>query len=461
MPSYPEEFAIWLWEHKFFQSTEFRAENGQTIRLIYRGSRNYDAGPDFKNVTIEIDSKIQSGNLEIHINASDWYTHGHHEDPAYNKVLLHAVLNSNNSESQSQLENGLNVPIVNLAALLKESPDRLYQKYLQIRQLPQSACAISKLPFDEIHTKLDRAGAARLTLKGLAFRELRMFNSWDQILYLGIMEALGYSKNREAFRKLATYLPIEFIFREMRATPPADAEIKIQGLLFGAAGLLPAQQVRPQEIVNSTVRSFTFSLERIWDDFRHRIGIRPMQSTEWKFFRLRPQNFPTRRLAGMCSLLLGLYETGIYNSCLKIFSGLPDDFETINNELEKLFICPATGFWKDHYQFNEATSTHWQRKFPNLIGADRAKDIVINVLFPVFLLSAHERNDGRLEAAVKETYRRFPLLADNTIVREMVKKIFPDSRNRHKINNAQKQQGVIYLSKNFCNENKCQDCLTF
>jgi hypothetical protein len=465
MSNYPEEFAIWLWENKYLQSSTFKTLDGQKIRLIFRGSRNHDSGPDFQNVTIEQNHQIRSGYIEIHIDSHDWYTHGHHTDPVYNQVILHLVLNPTHSEQNSQCENGLSVPIVNLAQYLPESMDHLFAKYSKlqnIHQMPDTACPTSKLSELEILNKLDQAGAARMTLKALAFRELRMFNSWDQILYTGMMEALGYSKNREAFRKLATHLPIEFIFRELRATPPADIELKIQGLLFGAAGLLPFQNRQTQEIVNPEIKSYALCLESIWNDFRHRIGIRPMQASEWKFFRLRPQNFPTRRLAGMCYLQQRFYEAGIFNNILRIFSGLHDDIELISVELEKLLLCKGKGFWEDHYHFEETGTNTWRHKKNNLIGADRARDLVVNVILPVFLLSAHERNDGRIEALVKESYRRYPLLSENSITREMKQKLFPGSRKRNKwINSAQKQQGLIYLHKNYCHENKCQQCLAF
>ena len=51
-----------------------------------------DAGPDFRDAVIAFPTgKLSTGDVEIHVRASDWYRHGHHNDPEYDRVILHAV----------------------------------------------------------------------------------------------------------------------------------------------------------------------------------------------------------------------------------------------------------------------------------------------------------------------------------------------------------------------------------
>jgi len=200
-------------------------------------------------------------------------------------------------------------------------------------------------------------------------------------------------------------------------------------------------------------------LEIIWEDFKHRIGLKAMHPNEWQFFRLRPQNFPTRRLAGMAALLQHFYLEGFFSNFMRIFNGLGDDLDAINAELANMLVTPTYSFWLEHYRFDN-TPVHGPKS--NLIGLDRAQDIVINVIFPLFLLCANEQGDGRLETLVKACYRRFSGLSDNFITRDMIKKLFPNQKNRVKwINTAQKQQGLIYIYKNYCTKKKCRDCLEF
>ncbi len=462
LKTYSEDFVIWLWENKYFNFNELKTVNGEQYHLIYRGERNIDTGPDFQFVTIERQNQMLHGSLEIHVDPADWYQHGHHQNSMYNQVILHVVIQNQKGDTSSEREDGIRIPIVNLADNLIEPIETLHERFLEIQRQfegEKNSCLLAAKDSVEILNSIEKAGAARLVLKGLAFRELRLFKSWDQILHAGIMEALGYSKNQVPFRKLANILPIEFIFRELRATPPADILLKVQGLLIGAAGLLPAQE-QPAGIINDpTIKAFSTELEIIWEDFKHRIGLKAMHPNEWQFFRLRPQNFPTRRLAGMAALLQHFYLEGFFSNFMRIFNGLGDDLDAINAELANMLVTPTYNFWLEHYRFDN-TPIHGPKS--NLIGHDRAEDIVINVIFPLFLLCANEQGDGRLETLVKACYRRFPGLSDNFITREMIKKLFPNQKNRTKwINTAQKQQGLIYIYKNYCIKKKCRDCLEF
>ncbi len=463
--AYSEDFIIWLWENKALQTQPLTAIDGRQFRIIYRGERNLDAGPDFVNVTLEQDQQLLHGCIEVHVESGDWYLHGHQTDAVYNQVVLHLVLNHAGAPPETRREDGVVVPIVLVTPHLTEPLPTLlprFQKWQQFLSANKPACLQPDMQPDWILARLDRAGAARLTLKALAYRDLRLCNTWDQILYIGIMEALGYSKNQIPFRKLAGHLPIEFILREIRSAPKAEIEIKIQGLLFGAAGLLPRQNPNFTPVPDGETQAFYSQLESVWEEFRHRIGLHSMHPEEWKFFRLRPQNFPTHRLAGMSRLLIKFYESGLFVNLLRVFTGLNDAIDSINRELELLLICESFGFWENHYRFESTRQRESRKPKINLIGSDRAGEVIINVIFPLFLLCAHERGDGRLEAIVKECYRRYPPLAENSITREMTRKLFPTTKNRSRwVSTAQKQQGLIYLYKNYCSRKKCLECYEF
>ncbi len=57
---------------------------------------------------------------------------------------------------------------------------------------------------------------------------------WDQVLYEGIVEGMGYAKNRVPFRALSHNLRLEML----RQCTITDSQT-MMALLFGAAGLLP------------------------------------------------------------------------------------------------------------------------------------------------------------------------------------------------------------------------------
>lgn len=461
--NFNEDFAIWLWENKHLATNEFKLSTGSSCRLIFRGTRNQDSGPDFVNATLELNGEIRSGAVEVHLDAADWYQHNHQYDPAYNQVILHVVLENSRPKQNTRREDGLDVPILFLSTYLSQPVEKLHQDFRKLTLAPEEmpACLLSLESPPQILRKLEEAGAARLTLKGLAFRELRLYNSWDQILYTGMMEALGYSKNQIPFRKLAQHLPVEFIFRELSSLTDSPPE-KIQGLLFGAAGLLPAQKISEAKRLNPEIQKFTDKLAAVWGDFHHRIGLRPMSAEEWRFFRLRPPNFPTRRLAGMSALLVRFSREGILKHFLRIFHSLGSRLDEINRELERSLVVPAFDFWLSHYHFESVRASGGITRQTNLIGTTRAREMVVNILFPVFLLCAHETGDGELESTVKACYRRFPPLTENVITRKMNARLFPEIRTRKKfVNTAQKQQGLIYVYKTFCQNSDCAGCRAF
>ena len=89
-----EELLQFIWKHELFNRKDMRTICGKNLEIYRPGEENYHAGPDFFNALIRVDQLFWAGNVEIHTDASDWIKHGHHEDPAYDNVILHVVGNS-------------------------------------------------------------------------------------------------------------------------------------------------------------------------------------------------------------------------------------------------------------------------------------------------------------------------------------------------------------------------------
>ena len=88
-----EDFLHYIWKKQLFDKTDLFTINGEKIQIIGVGEHNTNAGPDFLNAKIKIEGLIWVGNVEIHINSSDWHKHKHQNDKAYNNVILHLVYN--------------------------------------------------------------------------------------------------------------------------------------------------------------------------------------------------------------------------------------------------------------------------------------------------------------------------------------------------------------------------------
>ena len=77
-----------------------------------------------------------------------------------------------------------------------------------------------------------------------------------QLLYEGVMEALGYARNRKPFRELAQRVPFAQLM--------GKSDEEIQAVLFGVAGLLPSQSQSQIEWHGSD-KVFIKRLEAFWE----------------------------------------------------------------------------------------------------------------------------------------------------------------------------------------------------
>lgn len=451
-----EELIFQLWERNYFSTLELKTDDGRSVQIVSIGQRNRDSGPDFKDIAIKIEDQIYHGDLEIHRSANDWYLHKHHHDSAYNEVILHLVIGS---EPSPPVILRLNQQPVLAQVFVDISDEQISYLTPQYRlsipiQTKSPICIIKEYRLDEKLIIIEKAGLLRLTLKAERFKEERQQNSWNQIAYLGIMEALGYSKNQRPFRKLAQLLPVEVIFRELFEQQQSSL-MNIQALLFGVAGLLPSQD--PKLLIkDEATLDFVDQLEAYWQNIQPRIGVTPMSKEAWQFFRLRPTNFPTRRLAAASYILTRFLKFGLLETFLKIFDGLKNNPDKIIEEIEKLFICSTDSFWADHYLFSQAQIF---RKQATLIGIDRARDISVNIVLPVLLAFAEETENGHLKSTISQVYHQYPKLSPNQITGYMSKLLL--TNDPRSINTALKQQGLIHLYKMYCKNKACERCFEF
>jgi len=445
-----EELISQLWEQNYFSALELTTDAGQPLKIISLGQKNFDSGPDFKDIVIKIEDKIFNGDLEIHRSANDWYLHKHHHDSAYNNVILHLVIGKKIADKSIIRLNQQPV----LAQVFVDIPNNQISYLTNKYQL--SASRNDKIKCKILNRNLlsiiEHAGVTRFKLKAERFKEGRQNYSWNQIIYMGIMEALGYSKNQRPFQKISQLLPIEFMFRELQ-NQQDDSLVKIQALLFGVAGLLPSQD--PKLLIKDADSiEYLSEIEQTWEKIKSRIGVTPMKKEEWHFFRLRPTNFPTRRLAGAGYIWARFVKLGLLETFLKIQNGLSSSPDQIIDELEKLFICTAEGYWANHYVLGEVGVLGRQ---PTLIGQSRARDITVNIVLPSILSYAEECENGRLTTTVLQVYRQYPKSASNQITRYMTKLLLGNEKKS--INTTLKQQGLIHLHKMYCKNKECERCV--
>ena len=292
-----ENTVIRLWRELVSAGYDFTTENRQSVRVQYAGRTSDTSGADLRDVVLEFDGQTVIGNVEFHVTAGDWRAHGHDQDPSYNGIILHVVMWRQSGEI-TYLENGRAVPTLAIGRFydgIKQCGlDTMPQQILPCYQRAAKSS-------DQTLSVLDDMGLARFLGKSLAFeRDLIQFEA-DELLYQVLMEALGYSQNKVPFEKLARAVNLS----ELGDVVNNNNDIGLLAILYGTAGLLPSQ--RPG-IEHSLQDSYVRALENKW-----RVWRRPpvLNLGEWSFFRLRPGNFPSRRLAGMARLLQQYSEPGL------------------------------------------------------------------------------------------------------------------------------------------------------
>lgn len=460
----PEGFLYRIWSEDGFGGRPLKTVDGRHVELRFRGSRNYDAGPDFLDAVITLDDRTVRGDVEVHPVADDWYSHKHHQDPRYNRVVLHVVTMDCPAHFKTVRQDGQQVPTLNLDQFLETPAEDLAQEADEVdlrRQVRQGQCALASKHGNYIRQVLEEMGDTRLAMKAERFTEQRSNDSWDQIVYQALLEALGYSKNQIPFRNLAKLLPVESLWNYLWKDEAETAAHRCEAYLFGAAGLLPSQDISGRKIIaEEDVKSYARDLERLWDDFPEKRKIDPLPTESWQFFRLRPQNFPTRRMVAASRLVVRFMEDGFLGDLSKIIMNLERDPKATVKELAKKFVVAAKGFWRDHFSFDESHLVTKPSDSTKLVGQDRASDIVVNVVFPVLIAYANETEDGRLRNAALETFARYPKLSENIITRAMQHMIFGDEDTSNEwVLGARHQQGLIHLQKFVCVPEDCDGCL--
>ena len=199
----PEYKLVDLWRDLISREDVLVTETGEPLRIIYPGRLNDDRGADIRDAVIASGNIVQQGEIELHVNSGDWEAHGHHQDTAYNKVILHVVL-ENNSPLTMHRANGELLPTLSL------------HRYLEKRLQP----AASILPCSEIAVRnpekvkhiLDEAGETRFRQKAAQFQDELAQNETPDRCFTGVSwEPWVTRKIKFPVLKLADLVPLKIL----------------------------------------------------------------------------------------------------------------------------------------------------------------------------------------------------------------------------------------------------------
>ena len=412
-----EDLLHYVWRMQRFNRTSLATTAKQPIEILQPGLHNAHAGPDFLNARIRIGDTLWAGNVEMHLKASDWLLHNHQADDAYKNVILHVVLEE---DQPVRRENGEPIPCLEMK---KRIPKKLAAHYLRLLHEESWIPCQAQLPQVNNLTRtlwLGRLAAERLEDKAQAIAlELEQNKSnWEETFYQSLARSFGAKVNAEPFMMLAQRCPL-LLLRKHRHNL-----FQMEALLFGQSGLLTGlfEEEYPQH------------LQKEYQFLRRKYKLQPLPPQSWKFLRLRPANFPTLRIAQLCTLL---YQAD--NLFSKVMAALN------MAEVENIFEVKLSNYWWTHYTFDKMSD-----KKRKALGRQAIHLIFINTIAPfLFLYGQHKGEEKYQERALELLEATRP--EANAVIRRW-KAIGADA------DSAFQTQALLQLKNKYCDNKRCLEC---
>lgn len=413
-----EKFLSYIWQFKLFQWNEMTTENRLKIEVIKSGLLNTNSGPDFINSQLIIDGIKWVGNIEIHVNSSDWYKHNHHKDKAYNNVILHVVYNKNDGETIC--ENGNVVPVYELRNNISEEYLRNFNVLNNSSEkIPCTGLIQNMNPFKTESFK-PKLLIERLERKSntIYHEWINCGKDWNQVIFITLSKYFGQKLNQLPFEQLAKSIDFKLLLKNKHN------QDLIEAFIFGQAGFLN----------NNFNDDYPNKLKKDYAYIKQKYSLVEMEYSWWKFLRLRPASFPTIRLAQLSSF--------IYNLESSLFDLL---FSESTKDIIKAFKYEPNDYWLNHYNFDLQSN----RK-KKVIGDNTIEVLIINAIIPVMFTYA--KSIGKEDLIEKSINFYSQIKAERN-------KIIDDWNNLNIIcKTAYDSQSLIELRTEYCNKKKCMDC---
>lgn len=411
-----EEFLHYVWQYKKFDFSNLTTVAGEQLTILNCGSYLQQEGPDFFNARIVIGKQKWAGNIEIHIKSSDWYLHHHEKDTNYDNVILHVVW-----EHDTPIFRIDNSEIPTLELKRYVSKDGL-ESYLSLTA-PKSwiYCENQIAAVDSFVWRgwQERLFFERLERKSFPVEQLlqETGNDWEAVLFCLLAKNFGLNTNGETFRKIAKAIPFSIIRKER-----FEVE-NLESLLFGLVDLFPV------EVQDTYTKDLKDRFEYISQKHQlKKVIVEPVQ-----FFKHRPDNFPTIRLAQLAML---------YHKEQHLFSKIIS--AKALKELYRLFEITTSDYWQNHYQFDKESPKKKKQFSKSFIDL-----LVINTIVPIQF--AYARSQGK---EVSESL--LDLLGEVSSEKNIIIEKFQGFGI--KASNAFETQSLLQLKNEYCNRGKCLQC---
>jgi hypothetical protein len=415
----------YCWKHKLLPLQDLHTTDGRSVEIIDPGLHNQNAGPDFFNAKVKIDSTLWVGNVEIHDRASDWFLHGHDHDPKYDNVILHVA---RVVDREVVTSNGMRPPQMQL-----DAPQYVRDHYAELQQTedyPPCYAIIPSLTRLTVHSWMSALETERLEQKTEAIDErLRRCNGdWDWAYFTTLARNFGFGINGDAFELWALSMPLHDVDHHR------DDLFQVEAFFMGQAGLLEPGALNKRHGQQARDEGYWDRLRSEYLYLAHKFSLQPIDPKMWKFLRLRPQNFPTIRIAQLANLYYRRH-TGLAD--LVACSSL--------KEVKQLLDTEATPYWETHYVFGGSSE-----KCDKRLSDASLNLLVINTVVPMLFAYGRHKLDDRL------CDRAFDFLESLKPERNHIVDLW--QRCGLDVQTAGDSQALIQLKRQYCDKRDCLRC---
>lgn len=411
-----EDFIHYVWQFKKFDFSNLKTTQGENLTIINSGNYLQLAGPDFFNAQIVLDNQKWAGNVEIHIKSSDWYVHHHEKNATYDSVILHVVWDH---DTPIFRKDNTEIPVLEIKNYIYKSELAKYQSLTAQKSWIFCENQIKDVPNFVLSNWQERLFFERLERKAQPIEQLlqETENDWESVLFSMLAKNFGLNTNGEMFLKVAKSITFSLIRKE------ALEVMYLEALLFGQANMLPenAEDNYPKELKSwYDYIALKYKLEKPTID--------PIQ-----FFKHRPDNFPTIRLAQLAML---------YHLHRNLFSKIISANSI--QEIYEIFNLSVSDYWKTHYNFDKSSPKKEKSLSKSFIDL-----VLINTIIPIQFAYAKSLGKEISESLID-------LLSNIPAEKNAIIEKFTTFGIKSK--NAFESQAVLQLKNEYCNHKKCLQC---
>jgi len=411
-----EDFLHHLWQFKKFDIANLKTTIGESIQILNSGQYLQLAGPDFFNAQLIIGNQKWAGNIEIHLKSSDWYLHNHEKDDNYDSVILHVVWKH---DSPIFRENNTEIPTLELKNYVALSELHKYQSLITQKSWIYCENDIGKVDDFVFRNWQERLYFERLERKSTEIRQLLQVsnNDWEAVLFCMLAKNFGLNTNGILFQNMAKSIPFSVIRKESFAVENLEA------LFFGQANMLETNF--QDNYINKLKRNYNYLNQK------YKITEKVYDKVE--FFKHRPDNFPTIRLAQLAAL---------YHKEQNLFSKIISS--TAISEIYDLFKVEVSDYWKTHYNFDKISILKRKKMSHYFIDL-----ILINTIIPVrftYEQSLQKQTSQQVINLIEAIQPEKNIIIDRFSAIGIIAK------------NAFETQSLLQLKKEYCEVKKCLQC---